>query len=93
MINVLHRWLKHAKHCLLTFKGSKSAARGIALCNMVGKPTAFQVQITGAAEQFRKKLCDTYFIVYWLYKNNISFNTGPKVKKVPPSPQSPTRHT
>jgi hypothetical protein len=56
---------------------------------MVAKPTAFQVQITGAAEQFRKKLCDTYFILYWLYKNNISFNTGPKVKKVPPSPQPP----
>ncbi len=34
MTNVLQRWLKHAKHCLLKFKGSKSAARGIALCRM-----------------------------------------------------------
>ena len=86
MTNVLQRWLKHAKRCLLKFKGSKSAARGIALCDVgAATPTAFQVQIHSAAEHHRKKLCDTYVIVYWMYKHNITFNTGPKLKKVPPN--------
>ena len=61
MMNMLHRWQSHAKHCLLKFKGSKSAAaRGVALSNGVAKPTAFQLQISAASEQHRKKLCDTY---------------------------------
>ena len=96
MMNMLNRWQRHAKHCLLKFQGSKSGARGVALSNGVAKPTAFQLQITAAAEQNRKKLCDTYVAVYWLYQNNISFNIGPKLKKVlpPPPPPHPTHiHT
>jgi hypothetical protein len=89
MMNMLDRWQRHAKQCLLKFKGSKSAARGVALFNGVAKPTAFHLQITAAAEQNRKKLCDTYVAVYWLYQNNISFNTGPKLKKVLPPPLTP----
>ena len=93
MMNMLNRWQRHAKHCLLKFKGSKSAARGVALSNGVAQPTAFQLQISAASEQHRKKLCDTYVVVYWLYQNNISFNTGPKLKKVLPPPHTHTPRT
>ena len=92
-MNMLNRWQRHAKHCLLKFKGSKSAARGVALSNGVAQPTAFQLQISAASEQHRKKLCDTYVVVYWLYQNNISFNTGPKLKKVQPPPPHTHTHT
>jgi hypothetical protein len=85
MMNMMVRWKKHATKCLLTSKGSNTAKPSQTMQVSVSNathPTPFLLQINAAAELHRKRLCDTYLITYWVYKNKMSFTTGDKIKEV-----------
>ena len=85
MMNMMVRWKKHATKCLLKSKGSNTAKPSLMMQVSVSnatQPTPFLLQINAAAELHRKRLCDTYLITYWVYKNKMSFTTGDKMKEV-----------
>ena len=73
-MNMMARWQQHAKKC-------KSTKHVVATQQ---RETPLVLHLNAANEIHRKKLVDTYAIVYWIYKHKMPFTTGTKLHEVAP---------